>query len=290
MVQGRQKIIQYLQDAHATELAQISTLSAHISITEAGSYRSGLEAYLDETKGHAERVQRRLTELGVRRSLIGQGFGLVQTAIKQGLVLAKGPVDMIRGGNVKEKMLRNARDEATSEALEIATYDAIERMAKNLGDEKTAQLAAEIRDDEIEMLDALRREIPNLTDQVVRTQVGRLATGPRAVRSGDLPISRYDSLTAEDIVKKLNGLSQRELAVIESYEQMNESRKTILEKIESLRGREPWTGYDEQTVDEITTALRDASENIVETVRSYERGHKNRQSVLKATERELANA
>jgi ferritin-like metal-binding protein YciE len=290
MVQGRQKIIQYLQDAHATELAQISTLTAHISITEAGSYRSGLEAHLDQTKGHAERVQRRLTELGVRKSLLGQGFGLFQTVIKQGLVLAKGPVDMIRGGNVKEKMLRNARDEATSEALEIATYDTIERMAKNLGDEKTAALAAEIREDEIEMLEALRNEIPNLTDQVVRTQVGRLATGPRAVNSDELPIARYDSLTAEEIVKKLNGMSQRELAVVEAYEATNEARKTILEKIESLRGQEPWTGYDEQTVDEITAALRDASESVVEKVRTYERGHKNRQSILKVTERELANA
>ena len=290
MVQGRQKIIQYLQDAHSTELAQISTLTAHISITEAGSYRSGLEAHLDETKGHAERVQRRLTELGVRKSLVGQSFGLFQTVIKQGLVLAKGPVDMIRGGNVKEKMLRNARDEATSEALEIATYDAIERMAKNLGDEKTATLAAEIREDEIEMLEALRNEIPNLTDQVVRTQVGRLATGPRAISSGDLPIARYDALTAEEIVKKLNGMSQRELAVVESYEAANDTRKTILEKIESLRGQEPWTGYDEQTADEITAALRDASESVIENVRTYERGHKNRQSILKVTERELANA
>ncbi len=53
---------------------------------------------------------------------------------------------------------------------------------------------------------------------------------------------------------------------------------------------EPWPGYDDQTVDEITSVLSDASREVIETVREYERGHKDRRSVIDATERQLADA
>ncbi|MGH2808689.1 MAG: DUF892 family protein, partial [Actinomycetota bacterium] len=168
---GKQKIMQYLADAHAKELAQISTLRAHLTIAEPGDYRNALTRHLRETQYHAERVMRRLNELGYRRSPVQMGYGLMQTVIGQGLVMAKSPIDIVRGGNVREKMLKNARDEMTSEALEIASYDAIERMANNIGDETTAELAASIRTDEEKMLDKVTGELPRLTDAVVKADV-----------------------------------------------------------------------------------------------------------------------
>ena len=287
---GKQKIIQYLADAHAKELAQISTLRAHIGITEPGDYRNGLQAHLRETQNHAERVQRRLRDLGFRRNPVQMGFGLVQTIIGQGIVLAKGPVDMVRGLDVKEKMLRNARDEMTSEALEIACYDAIERMANNIGDETTAELAASIRTDEEAMLENLRAELPNLVDAVVRTQVQRPSGRTIVLDEEELPIANYSSLKADEILSKLRNLSQDELAQIQAYERVNQNRKTVLERIDSLQEREPWPSYDGQTVDEITSALSQASQDVVARVRDYERSHKERSSVLKATEKESTNA
>jgi hypothetical protein len=71
---------------------------------------------------------------------------------------------------------------------------------------------------------------------------------------------------------------------------MNEDRKTILDRIESLQGDEPWPGYDDQTVAEINKALTDASPDVVQSVRDYERSHKSRSSVLKNTDKELQNA
>ena len=287
---GKQKIIQYLADAHAKELAQISTLRAHIGITEPGDYRNGLQAHLRETQNHADRVQRRLRDLGFRRNPVQMGFGLFQTIVGQGIVLAKGPVDMVRGMDVKEKMLRNARDEITSEALEIASYDAIERMANNIGDETTAELAASIRAEEEAMLENLRAELPNLVDAVVRSQVQGPGGRTIVLDEDELPIANYTSLKVDEINSKLRNLSQDELARIEAYERVNQNRKTVLERIDALQERQPWPGYDEQTVDEITTALSDASQDVVTRVRDYERSHKERSSVLKATEKELSNA
>jgi ferritin-like metal-binding protein YciE len=284
---GKQKLIQYLADAHAKELQQISTLRAHLTITEPGDYRNGLQTHLRETQNHAERVMRRLSELGYRRNPVQMGYGLMQTVIGQGLVMAKGPVDMVRGGNVKEKMLKNARDEFTSEALEIASYDAIERMANNIGDETTAELAASIRNDEERMLENLRAEIPTLTDEVVRTQVRAASGGTRSISltEDELPIANYKKLTADEVVGRLRDLTQDELTQIQAYERVNQNRKTVLERIDSLKAREPWPGYDEQTVDEISSTLSSSSDTVIARVRDYERGHKNRSSIIKITDR-----
>jgi hypothetical protein len=63
----------------------------------------------------------------------------------------------------------------------------------------------------------------------------------------------------------------------------------VLDRIASLRGDEPWPGYDELTVDEIRTVLSDADETTTKKVADYERRHKQRQGVLDAVERELAH-
>ena len=63
----------------------------------------------------------------------------------QGLAFARAPLDLVRGGGGEEKVLKNAKDAASTEMLEIVTYDALERLARVTGDTKTAELAARNR-------------------------------------------------------------------------------------------------------------------------------------------------
>lgn len=171
MSKSEQKVVQYVNEARASELALASTLRAHIAMTPRGEYRSGLERHLGETKDHERRLQARLRELGTSRTPWQAGLGLAQSVTGQALVLAKGPLDLARGFSPEEKMLKNAKDECATEALEIATYDALEALARAVGDEETAALAASIRGDEERMLDTLRGQIPALTDAVVRSEL-----------------------------------------------------------------------------------------------------------------------
>jgi hypothetical protein len=135
---------------------------------------------------------------------------------------------------------------------EIATYTALERLAKAVGDDETAKLAASIRADEERMLARILREIPKLTDAVTGAEVkddpsydiaetgaaeavrevGKAAkrtarTVPGvtqaegqikgAVASGpDLAIARYDSLTSEEITGRLGQLSPIDLAKVDA--------------------------------------------------------------------------
>ena len=226
-------------------------------------------------------------------------------------------------------MLKNAKDASATEALEIATYTAIERLARAVGDEGTAELAASIRADEEKMLERVLREIPKLTDAVVRAEVkgdpsfevsttgaadavrqagtrakrtarqARKAPGVAQVEGelkgavasgGDLAIARYDKLTADEVVSRLPELSQIDLAKVDAYERKNQNRSTITARIDTLRGDEPWPGYDELNAADIQAVLSEGDDDRARQVRAYERSHKNRAGVLKAAERDLATA
>ena len=103
----------------------------------------------------------------------------------------------------------------------------------------------------------------------------------------DLPIAGYDKQTAEDIAARLNGFSQRELRMIDAYERKRENRATITDRIAKLTGEEPWSGYDEQSVDAITTALNDTDALTAQEVKSYERDHKSRAGVIETAEKRI---
>jgi ferritin-like metal-binding protein YciE len=340
MSRSEQKVVQYLNEAHASEMALVRVLQSQIAMTPRGTYRSGLETHLRETHNHAERVQTRLGELDQGGNPLQFLGGVAESVAGQALALAKTPLDLLRGSGGEEKVLKNAKDACATEALEIATYTAIERLARSVGDEQTAKLAASIRADEEKMLERILREIPKLTGAVVGADIegdssydvtktgaadAARATGKAAAKSArktgakakrttrqarkvpgvaqaegqvkgaiasqsELAIDGYDKLTAEDIIAKLSALSQIELAKVDSYERRHENRATVLERVSSLRGNEPWPGYDELTVSELQTALSEADDDRVKAVRTYERAHKARAGVLKATERELTSA
>jgi hypothetical protein len=103
----------------------------------------------------------------------------------------------------------------------------------------------------------------------------------------DLPVKDYDKQTATDITAKLNGYSQRELRMIDAYERKHANRATITDKIAKLTGDEPWSGYDEQSVDAISTAVGQADADIAKRVRTYERNHKARVGVLRAADQRI---
>src|SRR5689334_14881856 len=167
MTASEQKIVQYLNEAHASEHALVRVLQAQIAMTPRGAFRSGLEKHLGETEDHASRLGTRLGELDQGHNPFVALVGAAEFVVGQFVALGKTSFDLLRGPRGEEKVLKNAKDACATEALEIATYTAIERLASATGDTKTARLAASIRADEEKMLAFLLREIPKLTGAVV---------------------------------------------------------------------------------------------------------------------------
>src|SRR3954451_20484582 len=256
---GRRVVVHYLEEVRALERSLVTNLRAHLAMTPAGEYRERLERHLEETKDHARTIGRRLDALNAHANLMAVGVGIAQTLAGQAIVLAKGPVDLVRGATAEEKLLRNAKDEAAAEALEIATYDSLEAAAKAVGDEETAKLAATHRGDEEKMLADLRALIPDLTrafmaastaapthstTERARAAAGEARKGARSAAStarrrrppsngSKPPFANYDDLNVDEVNRRVDRLSAAEMRRGPAYERANKKRTGVLAHIDA---------------------------------------------------------
>jgi hypothetical protein len=65
---------------------------------------------------------------------------------------------------------------------------------------------------------------------------GQAPEAPMAGDAGDLAITDYDSLSASQVVTRLEGLTADELEAVRSYEATHRGRKTILNKVAQIQG------------------------------------------------------
>src|SRR5688572_9204719 len=56
---SQKKVLQYLGEAQASEVALVRVLQSQIAMTSRGAYRTALEQHLRETRDHADRVAAR---------------------------------------------------------------------------------------------------------------------------------------------------------------------------------------------------------------------------------------
>jgi ferritin-like metal-binding protein YciE len=271
---------QLLNEAHATEQALTTTLQAHLSMTPPGPYRQLLDRHLTETRRHSRAVAERLSDLDLGGGVVAAGTGLVRTLVGQALALSKGPLDLLRGGDVDEKLLKNARDECATEALEIATYEALEALAQAQGDRETARLAARHRADEERMLADLRQLLPELARAATHDEGAAPPDNVTPLRGE--PLAGYDRLNAGQVAARLSDFTQAQLRAVAAYERAHRNRRTVLERIAALEGSEPVDGYDELSEVAAIARLREADEATVARIRDYEARHRRRVAVLEA--------
>ena len=197
MTERDAKIVQYLNDAYATERRLEIALQAHIAMTPRADYKKRLREHLKETKAHARLVARRIKALGGEAETVSlpgpdvvvKGATGAKAAVQRAAAVAQGPLHAVRGTGQQERMLKNARTEYQDEAEEIATYRAIEALAKAVGDKETAKLARDIGREEKKMADFLVGIIDQLAVDVVHDEVpvSEIGAAPAARRTASRP-------------------------------------------------------------------------------------------------------
>ncbi|HEX5899833.1 MAG TPA: DUF892 family protein [Solirubrobacteraceae bacterium] len=159
-------------------------------MTPRTDYKKRLREHLKETKAHARLVARRIKTLGGEAetvSVLGpdslaKGATGAKAALQRAAAAAQAPLHAVRGTGQQERMLKNARTEYQDEAEEIATYRAIEALAKAVGDKETAKLARDIGREENRMADFLVAMIDQLALDVVHDEVPVSEIGAPAAR------------------------------------------------------------------------------------------------------------
>jgi hypothetical protein len=188
---------------------------------------------------------------------------------------------------LREQIPQLTRDVVAAEIYGVERYDASE-----VGARHAAQDAAQTASQAASGLATEARSAAGAAVKSVRRMPGAEQAEGQArgtvASEDDLPIANYDSLTANEVIERLPRLSQVQLGQIDGYERRHGARKTVLSRIDSLRGDQPWAGYDEQSADEVQDRLREADDDETRQVRDYERRHKARQGVLDVAERKAA--
>ena len=275
--QQEQKIVQYLNEAHGAELALVRQLQAQIAMTPKGQYRDGLDTHLRETGRHAERLERRLAELGQGNNPLQVGLGALESLVGQALALTKTPFDLVRGTGGEEKVLKNAKDSCAAEALEIATYTALARLARSAGDAKTERLAESIRGDEQRMLDRLLKEIPRLTDAVARAEFD--GEGSYDVTdTGAADAVRGAGGAAKRTARKSAGQAKRTARQARKVPGAARAEGTVKGAVASESDL-AISNYDSLSADEVQDKLAELSQIDLAKVNAYERKNENRSTV-----------
>jgi ferritin-like metal-binding protein YciE len=140
----QQKLVDYIEDAHAMEQNVSRMLDSMMTTTDDPEITEMLRHHKEETERHEQRLAERLEALGAGTSARKQAQ-TIATA------LMKGAADQVRG----DQAGKNARDGFTTENMEIAAYQLLERLAERAGDPETAEVARQNRADD----EAMARKI-----------------------------------------------------------------------------------------------------------------------------------
>jgi ferritin-like metal-binding protein YciE len=276
MSKAEQKIVQYLAEAHASEVGLVRDLQAQIAMTPRGNYRTALETHLRETRDHAKRVKNRLSSLGEGDSVVQTAVGMAESAVSQILALGKAPLALVRGSTGEEKILKNAKDACATEALEIATYTAIEHLARSVGDGVTAELAIKIRGEEERMLERVMREIPKLAAVIVDAEHD---SSYEIAETGAADAVREVADAGKQAARKAQGKARRTARSARKVPGVALVEGEIKGAVAS-EGDLAVTGYDGLTAAEIIDRLGQLSQIDLAKIEAYERRNQDRSTIL----------
>ena len=133
----QQKLVDYIEDAHAMEQNVSTMLDSMISTTDDPEITDILKHHKEETERQESRLRERLDALGAGTSTRKQAQTIA-------VALMKGATDVVRG----DQAGKNARDGYVTEHMEIAAYQLLERLAEKAGDTETAEVARANRAEE----------------------------------------------------------------------------------------------------------------------------------------------
>jgi ferritin-like metal-binding protein YciE len=155
------QLTKHIDEGIAMEESVLRMLRSMVRTTDDRELQRAIEAHMQTTEEHIQRLTGRLRAHGARRSVARQAGGFVAGT-------AKGVADIAR----REKPARNARDGFATEQMEVAAYELLERIARQAGDEETAEVARRNRAEDKAMAQLIGRNWDKVAKQALSATTG----------------------------------------------------------------------------------------------------------------------
>ncbi len=148
-------VSQYVSDMHVLESHILQALERQVGQTASmPDIHRAIQQYAATTKQHVNQLEQHLKELGDQDSFIDKA--------KQGVSalfgIAAGVIDQVRTHPISKDL----RDDYTAGSLSVIGYVMLRTTALACNDQKTAQLAETLMNDNIQMLQWIARTIPEV--------------------------------------------------------------------------------------------------------------------------------
>lgn len=140
----------WLNDAYGLENSLIPVLENHAKdAKDHPEMQAKIQQHLDQTRVHAQLVQRCIERLGGHTS-----------ALKTGLSTMMGNMQSISTGGAEDELVKNGLADFAAENFEIASYKGLIAAAQTLGDQETLSVCQQILRDEEDMAHWLDQHLP----------------------------------------------------------------------------------------------------------------------------------
>jgi len=152
-MKNNKQLIAWLNDAYSMERSLARVLENHANdAKDFPEVKAKDEEHLEQTRRHADMVERCLAHLGEKPSTIkgtmGSAMGMVQGAAT---------------GMFHDELIKNFLSDYAAEHMEIASYQALIAAAEELGQTQIVDICSTILEEEQDMADWLLEKIPEYT-------------------------------------------------------------------------------------------------------------------------------
>jgi ferritin-like metal-binding protein YciE len=151
-----EQLIKYLSDAHAIEEQALAQLRAAPGVAGDPGLAEAFRAHLAETERHERLVRERL-----------DAHGASPSRLKDAVMAAGGKIFVLFARSQPDTTGKLTAHALSYEHLELASYELLMRVARRAGDEETARVAEQIRDEEA----AMGERLESATDAAVEASL-----------------------------------------------------------------------------------------------------------------------
>jgi ferritin-like metal-binding protein YciE len=153
-----EQLISWLNSAHAMEQSMAKVLENHAKdAKEVPEMHARITEHVEETRGHARRVEECLAILGEKpsgvKSAMGSAMGMVQGAASS---------------MFHDEIVKNVLADYSAEHFEIACYTSLAYAAEEAGQPRIVEICHEILDEEENMASWLEEQIEESTRMVLQ--------------------------------------------------------------------------------------------------------------------------